>query len=86
MGLDEYIMKNEEPLCDKILEFFSFLLRYHRDIDHSDFSSNSAVLARLKRYEEFKCWNELEELAVRQESVEKYIKEWGSLPRISKEP
>lgn len=72
-------------MCDKILEFYSFLLRYHREIDQSDFSSNPTVLTKLKRYEEFKCWNELEELAMQQEQFDKYIKEWGSLPRVGKD-
>jgi len=29
---------------------------------------------KLKRYDEFKCWNELEELAVQQEKFDKFIK------------
>jgi hypothetical protein len=85
MNLDQYILKNEEPLCDKILEFYSFLLRYHREIDQSDFSSNPVVLKKLKRYEEFKSWSELEELSMQQEKFDKYVKEWGSLPRVGKE-
>jgi hypothetical protein len=40
------------------------LLRYHRDIDQSDFSDNPAVIKKLRRYEDFKAWNELEELAL----------------------
>ena len=85
MNLDKYVLDNEEPLCDKILEFYSFLLRYHREIDQTDFSSNPVVLKKLKRYEEFKSWSELEELAMQQEKFDKYIKEWGSAPRVGKE-
>jgi hypothetical protein len=38
------------------------LLRYHRDIDQSDFSRDQTVLKKLRRYEDFKYQYELEEL------------------------
>ena len=86
MNLDSYVLRNDDPISDKVLEFYSFLLRYHQQIDHSDFSENQVVLQRLKRYEDLKCWNELEELAVAQEKFDKYIKEWANIPRAGPQP
>ena len=66
MDLDYYISEKTQTdlVHEKSLEFYSFLLRYHREIDHSDCSQNPKVLQKLRRYEDFKLWNELEELAI----------------------
>lgn len=71
MKLDNYVieMTRQDALHEKTLEFLSFLLRYHRELDHTDCSTNPQVLQKLKRYEDFKCWHELEELAIQQEEL-----------------
>ena len=43
------------------LEFCAFLMRYHRALDYGDFSENAFVVQRLRRFEDFKCWNDLED-------------------------
>ena len=69
MILDDYILGYKaNPVHDKILEFYSFLLRNIRDIDQTDFSNNYLVLKKLKRYEEIKIWQELDELTKKIES------------------
>lgn len=65
MALDQYLADtNSTVIRDKILEFFSFLLRYHREIDHSDFTNDPEIVKKMRRYDDFKAWNELEELAI----------------------
>ncbi len=47
MDFDIYLMGGKEKdkvLESKIFEFYSFLLRYHKDIDYQDFSDNEYVL------------------------------------------
>ena len=72
MALDQYLAETNS-IRDKILEFFSFLLRYHRDIDHSDFTEDPAVAKKMRRYDDFKAWNELEELAIQQDKFEEIL-------------
>ena len=50
------------------LDLCSFLLRYHRALDYGDFSENPYCVQRLRRYEDFKCWSEIEDVAVLSES------------------
>ena len=44
------------------LEFCGFLLRYHRAIDFQDFSDNPYVTQRLRRFQEFKAWAEIDDM------------------------
>ena len=73
MDLDYYLISYTpaEAIHDKSLELYSFLLRYHREIDQTDCSQDPLVLKKLKRYEEIKSWNELEELAIQIEELGK---------------
>ena len=39
-------------------------MRYHRALDYGDFSDNPYCVQRLRRYEDFKCWSEIEDIAL----------------------
>ena len=45
------------------LNFTSFLLRYNRDLDYSDFSDDIDVQNKIKRAETFRSWADIEDLA-----------------------
>jgi len=62
MGRFLFILAQNDNESELALEFCNFLLRYHRDLDYGDFSDNPYVVQKLRRYEDFKCWAELEEL------------------------
>ena len=51
----------------------SFLLRYHRGLDYGDFSENPYCVQRLRRYEDFKCWSEIEDVALLAETTSKDV-------------
>ena len=44
------------------MEFCGFLMRYHRAIDYSDFCESPFAVQRLRRFEEFKGWAEIDDL------------------------
>jgi hypothetical protein len=48
---------------DLALDLASFLLRYHKDLDYTDFSEDERVLARIKRAECYRSWADIEDLA-----------------------
>ena len=53
-----------ESESDLALDFASFLLRYHRDLDYSDFSEeNPDIVNRVKRAESYRSWADIEDLA-----------------------
>ncbi len=52
-----------ESASDLALDFSSFLLRYHRDLDYSDFSDVQEIINRIKRAESFRSWADIEDLA-----------------------
>jgi len=71
MALDVYIIQpqinpydDRSILSKKCLEFFSFLLRYHSNLDYNDVSEDFHIVRKLKRYDHIKIYNELEELQV----------------------
>jgi hypothetical protein len=45
------------------LNFVSFILRYHKDIDYTDFSDDERVHNAIKRAESFRAWADIEDLA-----------------------
>ena len=58
-----------ETESDLALDFASFLLRYHRDLDYSDFSDSLEITDRIKRAESFRSWTDIEDLAGSYESL-----------------
>jgi hypothetical protein len=45
------------------LDFASFLLRYHRDLEYSDFSDDAGVIMKIRRAEMYRSWADIEDLA-----------------------
>jgi len=65
MNLAAHIMSSTSIQESELtLDLCSFLLRYHRALDYGDFSENPYCVQRLRRYEDFKCWSEIEDVAV----------------------
>ena len=62
MNMSQHIMSQNLAESDFALEFCAFLLRYHRALDYGDFSDNPYCVQRLRRYEDYKYWTELEDL------------------------
>jgi len=55
--------------ADLALDFASFLLRYHRDLDYSDFSDDLGLQTKIRRAEAFRSWADIEDLANGYESL-----------------
>lgn len=65
MNLAQHIMSTTSIQESELaLDLCSFLLRYHRGLDYGDFSDNPYCVQRLRRYEDFKCWSEIEDIAL----------------------
>ncbi len=45
------------------LDFASFLLRYHRDLDYQDFADDPIIVHKIKRAETYRSWADIEDLA-----------------------
>jgi hypothetical protein len=45
------------------LDFSSFLLRYNRDLDYSDFSDEPDIIQKIKRSEAYRTWTDIEDIA-----------------------
>jgi len=69
MNIAKVINSTKEAESDLALDFSSFLLRYHRDIDYSDFSDDPKTLHKIKRAETFRSWADIEDLANGFESI-----------------
>lgn len=61
MNLEKHF-KSESSDRDVSLEFASFLMRYHVDIDYGDFTDDPFAIQKLRRYENVKYAAELEGL------------------------
>jgi hypothetical protein len=78
MNLDIYILSDNEEEANLVLDFTSFLLRYHKgrllcqitDLDYEDFSENEEVVKRIKRAEIYRNWVDIEDLANGYESMQ----------------
>ena len=57
------------------LDFASFLLRYHRDLDYADFSDDPLVTHKIKRAETYRSWADIEDLANGFESISTNIEQ-----------
>jgi len=71
MNMSQHILSHTYQESELALEFCAFLLRYHRVLDYGDFSDNPYVVQRLRRFEDLKCWNEIEDSVAMAESVQK---------------
>lgn len=63
MNISSIISASTEADSDLALDFASFLLRYHRDIDYSDFSDDPLIIHKIKRAETYRSWADIEDLA-----------------------
>ena len=45
------------------MDFCTFLLRYHKDIDYDDFSNDAKVCSKIRRAEIYRSWADIEDLA-----------------------
>ncbi len=61
MNLEKHF-KSDGSDRDIALEFASFLLRYHVDIDYGDFTDDPFAIQKLRRYENVKYAAEVEGL------------------------
>ena len=61
---------SREEDSDLALDFASFLLRYHRDLDYQDFSDDPIVTHKIKRAETYRSWADIEDLANGFESLQ----------------
>jgi hypothetical protein len=69
------ILASKEEESDLGLDFASFLLRYHRDLDYIDFAEEPHVIHKIKRAETYRSWADIEDLANGFESLQKNIEE-----------
>ena len=63
MNVATSIQSGNESEADLALDFSSFLLRYNRDLDYTDFSDDEQVHMKIKRAEVFRSWADIEDLA-----------------------
>ena len=63
MNIVSIIVSTKEEDSDLALDFASFLLRYHRDLDYSDFSDDPIIINKIKRAETYRSWADIEDLA-----------------------
>lgn len=63
MDIAYTINSSSEKESDLALDFSSFLLRYNRDLDYSDFSDDVHIQNKIKRAEIFRSWADIEDLA-----------------------
>lgn len=52
-----------ESESDLALDFASFLLRYHKDLEYADFTEDNNVQDLIRRAEAFRQWADIEDLA-----------------------
>jgi len=58
-----YVLSNSYKDQELALDFCSFLLRYHKDIDYGDFSEDQDVILKIRRAEIYRSWADIEDLA-----------------------
>lgn len=63
MNMQPYILSNNYKDTELALDFCSFLLRYHKDIDYNDFSEDQYVVQKIRRAEIYRSWADIEDLA-----------------------
>ena len=64
-----YILSQNVKDVELALDFCAFLLRYHKDIDYSDFSDETYVVNKIRRAEIYRSWADIEDLANGYETI-----------------
>ena len=70
LNLDPHINSQNEDESALALDFTSFLLRYHKDLDYSDFSEDPETVKKIRRAEMYRNWLDIEDLANGYESIQ----------------
>ena len=70
MNIAQGVLTADEIESDLALDFSSFLLRYNRELDYTDFSDDHKVHAKVRRAEVFRAWPDIEDLAHGQEVLQ----------------
>ena len=63
MNMATYVLSQSFKDQELALDFCAFLLRYHKDIDYSDFSDDQYVVNKIRRAEVYRSWADIEDLA-----------------------
>ncbi|CAI2384862.1 unnamed protein product [Moneuplotes crassus] len=71
INLDSFIDSSVSDERNLALNFTSFLLRYHQDLDYNDFSEDEHVVKAIRRAEMYRNWVDIEDLATGYESLHK---------------
>jgi hypothetical protein len=69
MNMSVYVLSQNFKDQELALDFCSFLLRYHKDIDYQDFSDDQFVINRIRRSEVYRVWADIEDLANGYETI-----------------
>ncbi len=69
MNLSAYVLSSSPKDAELALDFCAFLLRYHREIDYSDFSDDQFVVGKIRRAEVYRAWADIEDLANGYETI-----------------
>ena len=69
MNMQLYVMAANQKESELALDFCAFLLRYHREIDYSDFSDETNVTGKIRRAEVYRAWADIEDLANGYETI-----------------
>lgn len=63
LKINRVITSQVEAEADLALDFASFLLRYHKDLEYADFTEDNNVQDLIRRAEAFRQWADIEDLA-----------------------
>eukprot|EP00347_Sterkiella_histriomuscorum_P008751 403343892 len=69
MNMSTYVLSQNFKDQELALDFCAFLLRYHKDIDYSDFSDDQFVVNKIRRAEIYRSWADIEDLANGYETI-----------------
>ena len=75
MNIASIINAQKEEDSDLALDFSSFLLRYHRELDYADFADDPLIGQKIKRAETYRAWADIEDLANGFESLQTNIEQ-----------
>lgn len=63
MNLEAHIDSGTEDDTNLTLDFTSFLLRYHKNLNYEDFSDDKTATTKIRRAEMYRNWVDIEDLA-----------------------
>jgi hypothetical protein len=63
MDIAYTVMSPNIKQSELALDFASFLLRYNRELDYTDFADDVIIQNKVKRAEVFRAWADIEDLA-----------------------